>query len=634
MAIAQLNFDNDNNSGDGVNSVDIQVGLSFINASLASSNLDAALAKIDQNTKKNLKKMNNNNEEKEENKVISLTYDDFLNNIDQIWCTALSLVDEDFESLTDDEEMTELFHTAIYRTFLSPTMYSEPGSSDGGAYYGLDNVLHSSKDDAKNLGDCQDQETQKDSDHKDGDSDSDDDDVESSFVDKWRETSQGFASQHFSDMSLWDTFRSMNPWLLFAQKPIALGVLRSMAAMTEQQGAFPHWPIGSHDSGCMYGTHGATLALDALLVETPDDNSNDTCGTWSHSAQTIGVAIQAQLLAMATTSNTPNGRNDLDHYLTNGFVSIESTDKSATYTVAYAYDDYVLGSISTILESLNLSIISHNDTLNAMERSSNYKNVWSPQNLYFCPRSNNGTNGNGNLICPKDPASPLIDKQWYTEGDAYHYAYYVFQDIPGLIENLYDSPQQFDDTLLNMFTKSLDHPFGEPVPNEYYWAGNEHDILYPWFFNFGPNCTHTQEWTRKLTHLHYNTSPHGIPGNDDYGAMSSWLVWASIGIHPLPGNSKFFIGSPRISKVTIYLTQLLSDTNKKNKIKKYDKNDDENTYKLQIITYNNSDENIFVEKLYLNGNTITSPFLERNQIEFGAVLEFYMTSDPNECSLC
>jgi len=154
------------------------------------------------------------------------------------------------------------------------------------------------------------------------------------------------------------------------------------------------------------------------------------------------------------------------------------------------------------------------------------------------------------------------------------------------------------------------------------------------FFNFGPNCTHTQEWTRKLTHLHYNTSPHGIPGNDDYGAMSSWLVWASIGIHPLPGNSKFFIGSPRISKVTIYLTQLLSDTNKKNKIKKYDKNDDENTYKLQIITYNNSDENIFVEKLYLNGNTITSPFLERNQIEFGAVLEFYMTSDPNECSLC
>jgi putative alpha-1,2-mannosidase len=368
----------------------------------------------------------------------------------------------------------------------------------------------------------------------------------------------------------------------------------------------------------MYGTHGAALVMDSLLV---DYEESDNCNTWAQSAQKIAVAVQAQLLAMAVTNDTPNGRSDLQHYLDNGFVSLEANDKSATYTLAYAYDDYILGAISTKLESLNMSIIDHEEVTAALARGSNFANVFSKENSFFCPRSNNGTDGNGPLVCPKNPAAPLIDKTWYTEGDAYHYAYYCFQDIPGLI-SLYDSPEAFDEALLSIFVKSLDHPFGEPIPNEYYWAGNEHDNLYPWFFNFGPNCSHTQEWTRKITHLHYNTSPRGLPGNDDYGAMSSWVLWASLGLHPLPGSSLFFVGSPRVSKATIYLTQLLEDAV------------DNGDVALQIVTYDNSDVNVFVKALYVDGVEVNTPFLERSQIEQGALLEFYMTSDPMEGGLC
>lgn len=573
FGVAQLNLA-------GANSVNVAVGLSFINASMASLNLDASMTDP------------------------SDTYDDYSKAIDAIWCSALSVIGDDFESLDGDDEMEVLLHTASYRTLTSPTLYSEPGVA-GGPYIGLDNVMYSSDQDALNLGGC---ENNKKIDADDG---------PSSWVDSWRQSSQTYAYQHFSDMSLWDTFRSVNPWQLFAQKPIAMGILRSMAVMTEQQGAFPHWPIGSTDSGCMYGTHGAALVMDALLVDI-DLSSN--CGTWLKSAQNIAVAVQAQLLAMATTDTTPNGRDDLQHYLSNGFVSVESTTKSPTYTLAYAFDDYILGAISSKLESLNMSIIDHEEVTAAIARGSNFANVWSKENNFFCPRSNNGTDGNGDLQCLADPAAPLIDKNWYTEGDAYHYAYYAFQDIPGLID-LYDSPEAFDEALLSIFTNSLDHPFGEPVPNKYYWAGNEHDILYPWFFNFGPNCSHTQEWTRKLTHLHYNTSPHGIPGNDDYGALSSWLLWASLGLHPLPGSGIFFVGSPRVSKATVYLTQLLEDGV-------------EGDVSLRVVTYNNSDVNVFVKELYVDGVEVTTPFLERSQIEQGALLEFHMTSDPTDGGIC
>jgi putative alpha-1,2-mannosidase len=84
------------------------------------------------------------------------------------------------------------------------------------------------------------------------------------------------------------------------------------------------------------------------------------------------------------------------------------------------------------------------------------------------------------------------------------------------------------------------------LPDIGYWAGNEPDILAPWLFVFG-GCPHyTQYWTRWLVDHKYNTSPDGIPGNDDYGTMSAWLVFASLGFYPLSGAPFYILGSPSL----------------------------------------------------------------------------------------
>ena len=125
-----------------------------------------------------------------------------------------------------------------------------------------------------------------------------------------------------------------------------------------------------------------------------------------------------------------------------------------------------------------------------------------------------------------------------------------------------------------------------------------------------PPCRY---WSRQVTYLHFANAPNGYPGNDDYGAMSSFLLSAAIGLFPSPGLGIYMIGSPRVKSITLQL-QLFKG---------------QSTYStLQVVTYNNSKENTDVEKLLVNGVEWTSAFIDRNVLAdpSGVKLEFYMSA--------
>ncbi len=86
--------------------------------------------------------------------------------------------------------------------------------------------------------------------------------------------------------------------------------------------------------------------------------------------------------------------------------------------------------------------------------------------------------------------------------------------------------------------------------------------------------------------------PNGLPGNDDYGTMSANVLFTSLGFYPLAGTSKFFISSPRVTSGKLSLG-LSADAY------------------IEVVTYNNSPDNVFVEKLLLNGVEVTSPIIDR-----------------------
>ena len=510
--------------------IELHTGISYISIDLAKQNLKDA-----------------------ENGVS--TYDGFLRRTTSVWCDTLSLLS--LTPLPGDEEITRMLYSALYHTWMSPTSYTE----SGGFYMGLDKQVHNSVSDRVNA-----------------------------YGDKTSENPQSY--NFYSDLSLWDTFRSQHPWLLFINEDLAVGIARSTADITTQQGAFPRWTLGSHEASCMVGLSGSALVLEAI-------------GSGLGSQFDVKT-IQQALLKQSTQPVPINGRSDVERYVSEGFVSMEASDVAASLTVTFAYDDFILSGISKYVGDINT-------TQSALIRSKNYRNVWSHDRGFICPKSSDGT-----LHCAKSPIGPEAWKS-FVEGDALHWSWFVPHDPAGL-QVLMGGVDKYDEALTSFFQNHVQYheKFGSAVPNPYFWAGNEHSFFNVWMFSFGKNCSQTQYWSRQITQMHFSATPHGIPGNDDYGSMSSYILFTSLGLFPQAGTTQFVIGSPRVQSARVRLRRFNGQTPT-----------------LTIKTYNNSPHNVFVQRLLVNGVEHNSPFIDRSVLvdESGATLEFYMQATPNS-GLC
>lgn len=486
------------------------------------------------------------------------------------WCSYLSRFQ--VEAMDGDDDIEIMLKTAYYHTLTSVTDYTESGD----LYLGVDNVVHNVTADRLTMY---------------GRSSN----IQASDLNEYQ-------YRFFSDFSLWDTFRTLHPWLLLTNEDLSVGIARSMSDITSQQNAFPRWMLANNEASCMIGESGSSFIVDMVLSDL---------------SSLFDLEVIANALLLQSTQNVPtDGRNDVDYYMQKGYVSSESSSTSTSLTLTYAYDDYLL--------SVLLSAIGDQENSEAaLNRSSNYKNVWSNDDLIFCPKSS----ASGELSCPKNAALGPDSWAHFVEGNALHWKWFVPHDIPGLID-LHPSEQYFNDDLENYFKNHIEYQerFGSAAPNPYYWAGNEHSYLVPWLFNYGPDCTNTQYWTRNITQLHFSNSPHGLPGNDDYGSMSSFLLFTSLGLFPEAGLARFHIGSPRVKSASIFLRRYFMD----------DSSSDSTDAELTIFTYNNSANNLYVKKLYVNGVEWTQgPFIERSALlaEKRMTLEFYM-HDVKTSSLC
>ena len=119
--------------------------------------------------------------------------------------------------------------------------------------------------------------------------------------------------------------------------------------------------------------------------------------------------------------------------------------------------------------------------------------------------------------------------------------------------------------------------------------------------------------------MHFTTLANGLPGNDDYGTLSAYVLFTSIGLYPQAATSRYFIGSPSISSISMSLTDVTGSENGR----------------LTIKTYNNSDVNVYVDKLYVNEQLYMQPFIEHSLLvaDGGATLEFHMSDQPRS-GLC
>lgn len=349
-------------------------------------------------------------------------------------------------------------------------------------------------------------------------------DTDGRFVNAMGEITQG-SRPRYNDFSLWDTYRTLHPWLLLTEDAHNEDFAASLVDMAAEGGAVPVWGIAHGDSKTMIGSPGEIVLAESALKGIHFDDET--------------AAYQLARVAAYGPSPGPIGGRDADlgDYLAKGYVPSDVTGGSVSKTQEYAVADAALANWAK-----KLGISSDADELGA--RGKNYVNHWDPELGYFRGKESDGT------WAPF--GSPTAMNDDYTEGNAGHYLWMVPHDPDGLGETLGGREVALD-RLREFFAASHDE---EPIlgTRSYYWPSNEPDINAPWLFAAwgAPNESWNEiDWI--VTEL-YGTGVDGIPGNDDGGTMSAWLLFAAAGLYPISGTDEYIVAAPRYAKVVLHRT--------------------------------------------------------------------------------
>lgn len=192
-----------------------------------------------------------------------------------------------------------------------------------------------------------------------------------------------------------------------------------------------------------------------------------------------------------------------------------------------------------------------------------------------------------------DATSEWWDAPFY-EGSSRQYSTFVPHDLAGLIRRLGGEAP---------FVSWLDGLFDAGEYNH----GNEPDILAPWLYIHAGRPDRTAERVRAIMAKDYNSGRNGLPGNDDAGTLSSWYVWAAIGLFPNAGQPFYYIGSPVFSRSAIHL---------------------EHGRTFVILAPGASAANLYVQSAELNGRALDRAWLTHDEIARGGTLVPHMGARP------
>ena len=387
-------------------------------------------------------------------------------------------------------------------------------------------------------------------------------------------------------------------------------MLQSYVRMYKEGGWMPQFPILYMDKPAMHGFHSTVVFLDAYRKGIRNFD--------------IEIAYEGMKKNATDATMIPwvNGsKTELDDfYRENGyFPALKSGEKefvkkvhwferrqSVAITLAHSYDDWALGQMA-----LELGKTFDYNYYN--KQALNYRNLYQPENGLMMPKD---AEGNWIDIDPKFDGGPG-GRDYYDENNGYTYAWQGQHDIHGLI-NLMGGREQFMANLDQLFREGL----GRTKYQFYalfadssgmvgqFSMGNEPSFHIPYLYNYVGAPWKTQKRIRFLLDAWFQDSIFGIPGDEDGGAMTSWVVFSSMGFYPVtPGLPIYNIGSPVFEKISIDL---------------------DNGKTFTVIANNCSKKNKYIQSAKLNGKEYNKVWFTHEDILNGSTLELEMGEFPNK----
>jgi len=449
-----------------------------------------------------------------------------------------------------DEAKKRVFYTALYRTYERMVDINEHGRY----YSAYDHQVHQSD--------------------------------EPFYVDNW----------------IWDTYIASHPLNMILDPEKDQAMIRSYIEMYRQTGWMPSFAVTFGDWPAMVGNHASAWMADAWAKGLRD---------FDVKAAYEGLRKNSLEATLLPWRNGPPSELD-DFYNEHGYFPAlapgqpETVDRvdpnwekrqAVSVTLENSFSDWCIAQLAEPAgkgEEKELFL----------KRAQFYHHVFRQDKGIVWPKD-----ANGNWIEPYDPS--LSGREYFTEVNAYTYNWHVKHDLEGLFQ-LMGGKAVAEAKLDELFRADLG------LPKWKFWAvqpdasglvgqfvmGNEPSLHIPYLYNYLGSPWKTQKRIRMLLDTWFTDNVFGMPGDEDGGAMSAWVVFSMMGFFQMtPGVPVYTIGSPSFEEVAVQLP---------------------NGKEFKVIAKGNSPQHVYVQRAALNGKELKELFFTHEQLMEGGVLELEM----------
>lgn len=322
----------------------------------------------------------------------------------------------------------------------------------------------------------------------------------------------------FTVFSFWDTYRNLHSLMSLVYPKQQSDMVKSMLNIYDESGWLPKWELNATETTTMVGDPAGIVLADTYLRGIQDFD--------------IEKAYEAMLKSATQLANNPL-RPGIKDYIEKGYLTTKTTKSgSVSTTQEYNISDFAIAQLAKTLGKKD-------DFKLFSKRSVSYRNLFDKEFNLLRPK-----NDDGSWYSPFNPntGANFEKNMGFIEGNSWQYTFMVSHDAKALMKLMGGEKK---------YVQKLDEVFDK----KQFDMANEPDIAYPYFYNYAKGYEwKTQKRVTNLINEYFTNKPGGLPGNDDTGTMSAWLIYSMMGIYPVsPAEPMYTITTPRFDKITIHL---------------------------------------------------------------------------------
>ncbi len=412
----------------------------------------------------------------------------------------------------------------------------------------------------------------------------------------------------FVDNWLWDTYIALEPLHMILDPEKEAEKIRSYLTMYEQTGWMPSFSTVFGDWPAMTGNNAAIWMADAWYkgIRSFDikkayegmrkGSLESTLLPWNNGPAT---SLDSFYNKHGYMPGLRPGEKETEPRVDTGW----EKRQAVSVTIDNSYSDWCIAILANEAGRPQ-------DRDLFLKRARYYENVFRKEKGIVWPKDKHGE-----WIEPYDPS--LSGREYFTEINAYNFNWSAKHDFKGLF-TLMGGRQATEEKLDQLYRQELGLPrykFWRIQPDAtglvgQFVMGNEPSVHIPYLYNYVGAPWKTQKRIRMLLDTWFTDNLFGMPGDEDGGGMSAFVVFSMMGFFPVtPGIPVYTIGSPVFNNISMQLP---------------------NGKSFSITALNNSADNKYIQSATLNGKVLTKTWFTHKELMNGGELKLIMASKPNK----